>query len=614
MPTTISIRLAQAVVACALLFASPAAAEPRHGLSTFGELKYPVDFAHFDYVDPNAPKRGRLTMMGPGATLTFDSFNAYILKGDPAQGLGLLYDSLMTSAADEPSSVYGLIAESADVAADGLSVTFRLRDIARFSDGTAVTAADVVFTMQTLKEKGHPSYRIMLRDVIDASAVDPRTVRYTFQGSLVRDLPQLVAGLPVLPKAFYDTQAFDETFLKTPVGSGPYTIGEYTQGTYVTYKRRADYWARDLGVNRGRYNFDEIRYEYFRDRSVSLEALKAGAFDLREEFTARDWATAYDVAPVRDGRLVRLVMPDSTPSGAQGWFPNLRRAKFQDVRVRRALDLAFDYQWTNKNLFYDLYTRTESYFENSDMKAEGSPSPDELKLLEPHKDKLPAAVFGEPYRPPVSDGSGGDRRMLRDAQRLLQEAGWKIDAAKGAQPLVKNAKGETLDIEFLIVEPSFERVIAPYLKNLQAIGINASIRRIDSAQYERRVKSYDFDMITSRFSMSLTPGIELKNYWSSEAADMDGSRNLSGIKDPVVDALLDVVLRAKSRSELVTATRAIDRVLRANHYWVPHWYKASHHVVYWDKFGRPPTKPKYDRGILDTWWFDAEKAAKLTTR
>ncbi len=607
-------RLLQTAFACVLAFGSPAMAAPKHGISTFGELKYLEGFQNFEYVNPSAPKGGRLSMMGPGATLTFDSFNAYILKGDAAQGLGLLYDSLMTSAADEPSSLYGLIAETADVAADGLSITFKLRPAARFSDGSPVTAADAVFTMQTLKEKGHPSYRIMLRDVVEAIALDPHTLRYTFQGNLVRDLPMLVAGLPVLPKAFYDTQPFDETFLKTPVGSGPYTIAEHNQGTFITYKRRLDYWARNLNVNRGRYNFDEIRYEYFRDRSVSLEALKAGAFDLREEFTARDWATGYDVAPVRDGRLVRLVMADSTPSGGQGWFPNLRRAKFQDIRVRQALDLAFDYQWTNKNLFYDLYTRTESYFENSDMKAEGPPSPDELKLLEPHKDKLPPSVFASPYRPPVSDGSGGDRRMLREAQKLLGEAGWKVDATKGAQPLVKNAKGETLDIEFLIVEPSFERVIAPYLKNLQAIGVNASIRRIDSAQYERRVKSYDFDMITSRFTMSLTPGIELKNVWSSEAADMEGSRNLSGIKNAVVDALIDAVVGAKSRAELVTATRAIDRVLRAHNYWVPHWYKASHHVVFWDKFGRPLMKPKYDRGILDTWWFDSEKAAKSSTR
>jgi microcin C transport system substrate-binding protein len=601
--------LASLALACSLL-GQPTLAEPRHGLSAFGELKHPVGFAHFDWVNPKAPKGGRISLVGTGATLTFDSFNAYLLKGDAAQGLGLLYDSLMAPTSDEPSTFYGLIAETADVAADGLSVTFKMREAARFSDGSPVTATDAVFSIDVLREKGHPSYRILLRDVVKAEALDKLTVRYTFQGSLVRDLPTLVASLPVLPKAYYDTQPFEETTLKVPVGSGPYTIGEFNQGTYVAYKRRPDYWARDLNVNRGRYNFDEIRYEYFRDRSVALEALKAGAYDMREEFTARDWSTAYDVAPVRDGRLVRLTLPDSTPSGAQGWFPNLRREKFADPRIRRALNLAFDYEWTNKNLFYDLYTRTESYFENSDMKASGPPSPEELKLLEPFKAQLPPEVFGDPVRPPRTDGSGTDRRNLREAQKLMQDAGWKSDQSKGAAQL-RNAKGESFDLEFLINEPSFERIIAPYIKNLQAIGISASIRRVDSAQYERRVKSYDFDFITARFTMSLTPSVELRNFWSSDSADMEGSRNLSGIKSPIVDKLIDDVLRAKSRAELVTATRAIDRVLRAGHYWVPHWYKAAHNLAFWDKFGRPATKPKYSPAILDTWWFDAEKAAKI---
>lgn len=603
-------RTAAAALAAVLLVA-PAVAEPRHGISTFGELKYAPDFKHFDYANPDAPKGGRLSLVGWFATLTFDSFNGYILKGDPAQGLGLLYDSLMVSAADEPNALYGLVAESADVAADRKSVIFRLREAARFSDGSPVTAEDCVFSFDTLKAKGHPSYRITFRDVIKAEALDRLTVRYTFQGNLVRDLPMQVASLPVLPKAFYDQQSFDETFLKVPVGSGPYTIGEHTQGQFVTYRRRADYWARDLPVNRGRFNFDEIRFEYFRDRSTSLEALKAGQYDLREEFTARDWSSAYDVAAVRDGRIQRVVLPDATPSGAQGYFPNLRREKFQDVRVRRALNHAFDYEWTNKNLFYGLYKRTESYFENSEMKAEGPPSPDELKLLEPYRDKLPKEVFGEPVRPPVTDGSGSDRRQLREAQRLLSEAGWKVDATKGGTPLVRNGRGETLDIEFLINEPTSERILGPYVKNLQQIGVNTTIRRVDSAQYERRVKSFDFDIVTTRFTMSLTPGIELRNFWSSEAADSDGSRNLSGIKNPVIDDLIENVVKARTRAELVTATRAIDRVMRAHHYWVPHWSKASHWLAYWDKFGRPETKPKYDRGILDTWWHDADKAAKL---
>ncbi|MDX2154924.1 MAG: extracellular solute-binding protein [Hyphomicrobiaceae bacterium] len=603
-------RLASLCVAIPLGVAT-VAAEPRHGLSVFGDLKYQADFKHFDYVNPDAPRTGRLSLVGPAAIRSFDSFNSFILRGDPAQGLSLLYDTLMEGAGDEPGSGYGLIAETADVAADGLSVTFRLRPEARFSDGKPVTAEDVVFTLDILKSKGHPSYRITLRDVVKAEALDRHTVRFVFQGALVRDLPLTVAGLAVLPKHYYDTQPFDETTLKVPVGSGPYTIGEFKHGQQITYKRRPDYWAKDLPVNRGRYNFDEIRYEYYRDRTAELESLKAGGIDLREEFTARDWVTGYDIPAVKDGRLVKLTMPDETPSGTQGFFFNTRRAKFQDPRVRQAIGLAFDYEWTNKNLFYGLYTRTESYFENSDMKAKGPPTPDEAALLEPFRSKLPPSVFGEPYSPPKSDGSGTDRRLLREALKLLSEAGWRLETKNGAQALV-NAKGEQLELEFLDAGGStFERIIAPYIKNLQSIGIKASLRFVDSAQYQSRVKKYDFDIVSSRFTMGLTPGIELFTYLGSSSAESEGSSNLAGIKDPVIDALIEKVIDAKSRPQLVTAARAIDRVLRASHYWVPHWYKAAHNIVHWDKFSRPRIKPKYARGIIDTWWYDETKAAKL---
>jgi microcin C transport system substrate-binding protein len=607
-------RTCLAAFAAFAIFASPALAEPRHGLSIFGDLKYPKDFSHFEYSDPAAPKGGRMWMVGPAAIRTFDSFNNFILKGDAAQGLSLLYDSLMEGAADEPGSAYGLLAQSAEVAADGLSVIFKLRPEARFSDGSPVTAEDVVFTFDTLKSKGHPSYRVVLRDVIKAVAIDPLTVRFEFQGDLIRNLPLTVGGLPVLPKAYYETQPFDETTLKIPVGSGPYTIGEYRQGAHVTYKRRTDYWGRDLSVNRGRYNFDEVRYVYYRDRTAELESLKAGDIDLREEFTAKDWVTAYDIPAVQQGRLVKLTLPDETPSGAQGFFINTRRPKFQDARVRKALGLAFDFEWSNRNFFYDLYTRTESYFENSDMKASGKPTAAELALLEPFRDKLPADVFDEPYKPPVSDGTGSDRRLLRAAQKLLQDAGWKLDTSQRGEAVVRNAQGETLEIEFLNTGPTFERIIQPYIKSLNLIGIRATIRTVDPAQYQRRVKSYDFDIISSRFTMGLTPGIELRNYFASEMADSEGSSNLAGIKDPVLDKLMDKVIVAKSREDLVVAMRAIDRVLRAGHYWVPHWYKASHNIVHWDKFARPPTKPKYGRGVLDTWWYDEAKASKLELR
>jgi microcin C transport system substrate-binding protein len=438
--------------------------------------------------------------------------------------------------------------------------------------------------------------------------VNPTTVRYSFEADQTRDLPLRVATLPIFSKTYYATRNFEETSLEPPLGSGQYHIADFKQGTFTTFRRRDDYWAKDLPVNRGRYNFDEVRFEYYRDRTAQLESLKAGAYDLREEFTAKSWATEYDVPQVRDGRLVRLTLPDESPSGAQGFFLNMRRGKFADVRVRKAFDLAFDYEWTNRNIFYGLYTRTASYFENSGLKASGKPSAEELALLEPYREKLPLEVFAEPYVSPVSDGSGTDRKLLRQAGQLLTEAGWELADGKRV-----NTQGEVLEAEFLIYEPTFERVLGPYLKNLQAIGVQATIRRVDPAQYERRVKGFDFDIITQRFVMALTPGVELKNFFGSEAAMTDGSFNLAGISDPVVDALIGKVLQASSRRELVTATRALDRVLRAGHYWVPHWYKAAHHVVFWDKFARPSIKPKYDRGIVDTWWYDPEKAAKLRT-
>ncbi len=577
-----------------------------HGLSAFGELKYGPDFQHFDYVNPNAPKGGRLAHIGPAATITFDSFNPFILRGDAAQGLDLLFDSLMVRAMDEPDAVYGLVAKTAKLAADRRSVTFQLRPEAKFSDGSPVTAEDVVFSFDVLKTKGHPHYQILLRDVVRAEALGPHEVRYVFRGENLRDLPLTVATLPILSKAYYATREFDQTTLEPPLGSGPYRISDFKQGSFTTFKRREDYWAKDLPVNRGRYNFDEIRYEYFRDRTAQLESLKAGAYDLREEFTSKDWATAYDIPQVKDGRMVLLTLPDESPSAAQGFFINNRKPKFSDRRVRKALDYAFDFEWTNNNLFYSLYTRTASYFENSDMKATGKPSPEELALLEPYRDQLPPEVFEEAYASPVSDGSGSDRRLLRTAAKLLEEAGWEL---KGNQRVNKN--GEVLSIEFLIYEPTFERIIGPYIKNLKALGIDAHIRRVDPPQFERRMKAFDFDIITLRFSMRLTPGAELLNFFGSEAADTEGSFNRAGIKSPVVDALAMKALEAQSREELVTAIRALDRVLRAGHYWVPQWYKASHHIAYWNKFGRPETKPKYDRGIVDTWWYDAEKAAKL---
>ncbi|MBZ0216749.1 MAG: extracellular solute-binding protein [Fimbriimonadaceae bacterium] len=594
------------LIMTALGTASAALAEPRHGLSAFGDLKYPADFRHFDYVNPDAPKSGRLAMIGTAGLITFDSFNGFILKGNMAQGLSYLFDTLMTRAGDEEDAAYGLVAHSAELAPDKSSVTFFLRPEARFADGTPVRASDVVASFNLIKAHGHPFLSMPLRDVTSAEALDPLTVRYTFQGDLVRDLPLLVADLPIFSKAYYETRDFALTSLDPPLGSGPYRIADYRQGRFVQYELRDDYWGKDLPVNRGRFNFRELRYEYFRDRTTEFEALKAGAYDLREEFTSKTWATEYDIPQVRDGRLLRATLPDHRPSGAQGFFINTRKEKFADPRVRRALSMAFDFEWTNRNQFHDSYIRTASFFENSPMKAEGAPTDEELALLETWRTELPEAVFGEAVMPPVSDGSGQDRKLLRQAAQLLREAGWNVQDG-----VRRNADGETLSIEFLIFAPTFERIVSPFVKNLKLLGIEASIRRVDPAQFEERVKSFDFDILTRRYVITNTPGAELRNYWGSHAATLSGSRNLSGIQSPVVDALIEKVVGAATRRDLIIAARALDRVLRAGHYWIPHWYKASYTVAYWNKFSAPAIQPKYDRGIIETWWFDEDKARAL---
>ena len=408
-----------------------------------------------------------------------------------------------------------------------MSVTFYMRPEARFSDGTPVTADDVVFTLETLKKKGHPRYRLALRDVVSAVALDPHTVKYRFQGENVRDLPGVVATLPIFSKAYYTANDFLKESLDPPLSSGPYRIADYKQGTFVTYKRRPDYWAADLPVNRGRYNFDEIRFEYYRDRAVGFEAFKAKAYDLREEFTSKTWATEYEFPAFRSGQVVKLTLPDGRPSGAQGMFIDTRRPHLADIRVRKALDYAFDFEWTNKTLFYGAYKRTAGYFENSDMKAEGTPSPEELKLLEPYRDRLPTEVFGEAYIPPVTDGSGRYRPNMRAAAQLLDEAGWKVQDG-----VRKNAKGEPLQIEFLVNDSTSERIFGPYTQRLKELGIDAWMRRVDATQEQERLRRYDFDIVTQRYALGATPGPEVRAFWSSDAGREDGSYNLSRHRGP----------------------------------------------------------------------------------
>ncbi len=598
----------RAVLAALMLIAGSAAqAEPRHGLSVFGELKYADGFRHFDYVNADAPKGGRMALIGPTPVDTFDSFNGYILKGDPVQGYELLFDSLMARAMDEPDAIYGLVAKTADVAVDRMSVTFALRAEARFADGSALTGEDVCDSFRLLSTLGHENIKLTIKDVDACDVVGLHEVRYRFKGENVRDLPTNVAQLPIFSKAYYGKVDFARTILEPPLGSGPYGVKNFSTGQYVTYGRRTDYWAKDLPVNVGRYNFDDLRFDYFRERTAGLEALKSGVIDLREEFTSRDWATAYDFPAMKDGRVKLAVLPDETPSGAQGFFFNLRREKFQDIRVRRALNLAFDFEWSNANLFYGLYKRTASFFEMSPLKAEGLPSPEELALLEPMRGRLRPEVFGMPEVPPVSDGSGQDRKLLRQASDLLDAAGWKADGT-----LRKNAGGKSLDVEFLIESPVFERILAPYVKNLQLLGVNATIRTVDEAQYQSRREAFDYDVISSRFASSVTPGTDLRVFFGTASAKAAGSFNMSGVASPEIDALIEKVVSAQTRASLDIAGRALDRVLRAELFWVPNWHKGSFWVAHWDRFGQPAQKPKYDRGIVDTWWYDPDKAARIS--
>jgi microcin C transport system substrate-binding protein len=590
--------------------AQPEAAAERHGLSAFGDLKYPADFPHFDYADPKAPKGGAFSQIGPGTIfnqnqLTFNSLNSYILRGDAAQGMELTFASLMVRAEDEPDAMYGLAARSVRISDDGLIYRFALRPQARFHDGSRLTAHDVAFSLATLKEKGHPIIVQLLRDLAAVEAEDDATVTLRFAPKRARDVPLFAAGLPIFSRAYYADRTFDESTLDIPLGSGPYRVGRFEPGRTIEYKRVADWWGADLPVCRGLHNFDTVRFEYYRDRDVGFEGFTAGTYLFREEFTSRMWATRYNFPAIKDGRVKREVLPDDTPSGAQGWFINTRRAKVQNPKLREALIDAFDFEWTNKVIMYGAYERTHSVFQNSDMMARGKPGPEELALLEPFRGKVPDDVFGEPFTPPVSDGSGQDRRLLRRASHLLQEAGFVIKDGKRITP-----QGEPMTLEFLLDEPSFQPHHMPYIKNLATLGIDASLRLIDPVQMQQRLKDFDFDLTIQRFGFSATPSDSLRSYFSSQAAAVKGSQNLAGIADPAIDAMIDRVIAADSRTALTVACRALDRLIRAGRYWIPQWYKASHWIAYWDTFGRPPNKPRYARGIPETWWHDRNKGAQ----
>lgn len=594
--------LAASAVLATAAFAQDAS--PRHGLSVFGDLKYAAGFAHFDYVNPDAPKGGGIKI--PGLD-TFETVHPFILKGrKEILAEALLFDTLMARSFDEPDSYYGLVAKTVEQPADKTWVAFNIDPRAKFHDGSAISADDIVFTFNALKNDGHPRYRINFRDVDRAEATSPSRVKFTFKPGTHRDLPTRLASLPVLSKAYYAKTDFKKTSFDAALASGPYKVGEYEPGRSITYSRVENYWAKDLPVVRGRYNFDEITVEYYRDREIAFQAFFSNQYDYREEFTSRQWAIQYDEPPVNEGLIVRETLPDETPSGVQAFILNLRRKKFQDIRVRAAMDLAFDFEWTNRTLFYGLYERTNSMFENSALAAHQPPSPAELALLEPFRGQVPDEVFTTPFRAPRNDGTGRVRGSLRKANRLLKQAGYRI-----RDGILVNKAGRPLTVEFLLFESSFKRIINPMIRNLRRLGIKARIRIVDVSNFKRRQDSFDFDVVVRRISQPLTPGLEQRNFFGSEFANVPGSFNIGGVSDPVVDALIEKVITAQSRDALTTAVRALDRVLMWNRYVVTQWYKGVHNVAYWNKFGRPATPPKFDTGVLDTWWYDAKKARMI---
>jgi microcin C transport system substrate-binding protein len=576
-----------------------------YAISMYGDLKYPPGFKHFEYANPEAPKGGDVKLAAIG---TFDTLNPFIVKGVPAAGLeGLLFDTLMVGSLDEPFSQYGLLAESIEVPADRSWVAFTLRPGARFHDGSAVAVDDVIWTFETLKSKGRPFFRSYYAQVVKAERVGDRKVKFTFGPGENRELPLIVGQLPVLSKAAWSKRDFEKTTLEPPLGSGPYRIETVDAGRSITYRRVKDYWGAKLPVRTGQDNFDSLRFDYYRDITVAVEALKAGEFDFRQENVAKNWATAYNVPAVTQGLLKKEGIKNEVPTGMQAFVYNTRRPIFGDPRVRRALGYAFDFEWMNKNLFFGTYTRTKSFFSNSELASRGLPTPDELKILEPLRGKIPDEVFTKEYQPP--DGSD-QREAAREALRLLQEAGWVV---KG-QKLVHAKTGEPMTFEILLSDPTWERIALPFAKSLERLGVTAKVRTVDTAQYQNRTEHFDFDMVVAAWGQSLSPGNEQRDDWGSAAASAPGSRNLAGIKDPAIDKLIELVIQAPDRPGLVTRTRALDRALLWGSYVIPQWHINIFRVVYWDKFGRPAVTPKYDLGFTSTWWVDPQKEAALAKR
>lgn len=570
--------------------------EPVHGIAMHGEVKYPENFPHFDYVNPNAPKGGtlRMSVVANG----FDSFNPFVVRGVAAAGITTyVYDTLLESSADEPFSEYGLIAESVEVPEDRSYVVFNLREQARFHDGEPITAEDVEFSYRILTTEGHPFYRNYYAEVEDVTVEDSHRVRFDLGDTENRELPLILGQMPVMPAHYWQDREFTGSGLDEPIGSGPYRIADYEAGRSLTYERIEDYWAKDLGIRKGRFNFDEIRYEYYNDDTVALESFKAGNSDFRRETSAKNWATAYTGRAFEQNQITKEAIEHHRPSGMQGFVFNTRKEVFRDPRVREALTYAFDFEWANRNLFFDQYTRTSSYFENSELASFGLPTGRELEILEQFRDQLSDDVFEEDYAPPTTAGDQTLRDNLRIALKLLREAGYAVRDGR----MVHTESGEPLAFEVLLFQKSFERVVQPFRKNLERLGVDVSVRLVDSNQYVQRVRNFDFDMISQVIPQSDSPGNEQREYWHSSNVDVTGSRNYMGVDDPVVDELVDLVIQAPDREALIHRVRALDRVLLHGHYVVPHWHLTKDRVAYWNKLQRPEATPK--NGIdIDNWW------------
>ncbi len=598
--------LSVAVLPWAIAVAADNPVHRTHAMAMHGQPKYGPDFPHFDYVNPKAPKGGKIVY---GAFGSFDNLNPFILKGRSAAGIGQLFETLTTGSLDEAFARYGLLAETIEWPEDRSWVAFTLRPEARWHDGKPVTVEDVIWSFDTLKTQGHPFFRSYYANVAKAEKVGDRTVKFSFSGPPNRELPLITGEIPVLPKHYWEGRDFAATTLEPPLGSGPYKIKSVEPGRSITYERDPNYWGNHLPVHIGQDNFDVVRYDYYKDRAVSREAFKAGEIDFFNENTAKEWATGYNIPAVEAGVIVKREIPHENPQGMQAFIFNTRRPIFQDPQVRLALSYVFDFEWTNTNLFYGAYKRTTSYFSNSELASSGLPSEAELAILHPYRVQIPEAVFTEAFVAPKTEGTGHIRGNLRQALRLLKNAGWDVRN----NTLTQVATGTVMRFEILLVQPSFERIVLPFTKNLKRLGVEATVRTVDTAQYQRRLDTYDFDMTITTWRQSLSPGNEQRDFWGSKTADIQGSRNLAGIKHPVVDALIDLVISAPDRDSLIHRTRALDRVLLWNYYVIPQWHISAYRVAYWDKFRSPAIQPKYSLGV-QTWWIDPALAGSLDER